>query len=255
MTEPRRLSHATTNQRVFELVAGRDLPARRVLDVGAGEGYFSRLLGEHLKARHAVPPASVVRACDLYPDRFRYPDVPCDAIAPDGRLPYPDGGFDVACAIEVIEHLEDQFAFARELYRVLRPGGRAIVTTPNVLNLNSRLRFLHSGLAVLFDPLPLASHDPVHTAGHIHPIAFYYLGYLFQRAGFRELRVHYDRTKKSAVGWLVLLAPFIFPARALAALRLRLRQPAVYAENRRLFGTVNSLRMLTSRSVVLEAVK
>jgi len=78
---------------------------------------------------------------------------------------------------------------------------------------------------------------------------------VFHRAGFRQLRVHYDRTKKSAVAWLLLLAPFIFPARALAALRLRLRRPAVYAENRALLGPVNSLRMLTSRSVVLEAVK
>ncbi|HEX9705783.1 MAG TPA: methyltransferase domain-containing protein, partial [Gemmatimonadales bacterium] len=216
MSSPQRLSHQTTNQRVFELVAGGDLLATRVLDVGAGEGYFSRLLGEHVKSRFAVPPATVLRACDLYPALFRYPDVSCDPIAADGRLPYPDGSFDVACSIEVIEHLEDQFAFARELHRVLKPDGRAIITTPNVLNLNSRVRTLHSGLAVLFDPLPLASPDPVHTSGHIHPIPFYYLGYVFHRAGFRQLRVHYDRTKKSAVAWLLLLAPFIFPARALA---------------------------------------
>lgn len=47
------------------------------------------------------------------------------------RLPCPDGAFDVVISIDVHEHLDDCEPFNRELVRVLRPGGRVLVTTPN----------------------------------------------------------------------------------------------------------------------------
>jgi SAM-dependent methyltransferase len=254
MSDIRRLSHASTNDTVLALVTSGDLRGRRVLDVGAGEGYFSQLLGEHLKAG-GLQPAAVLRACDLFPAMFRYPDVPCDAIDAAGRLPYDDARFDIVCAVEVVEHLQDQFHFARELYRVTRPGGRTLITTPNLLNVNSRLRYLTSGFWLLFDPLSLSSHDPVHTAGHIHPVTFYYLAYLFRRAGFRDVRLHVDRRKRSAAALAVLLAPLFWWGRWRLAARLRRKQPAVYAENAALLAAQNSWALLTSRSVVLEATK
>lgn len=253
--DPARFSHERTNERVLALVTREPLSGRRLLDFGAGEGYFSRRLGDYIQARYGIPPAEVLRACDLHPAAFRYSGIPCDPIAPDGSLPYPDASFDIVCCIEVVEHLEDQFRFARELFRVLRPGGRAFLTTPNVLNINSRVRFLHSGFGLLFDPLPLATHDAVHLAGHIHPVSFYYLGYLLRRAGFSAVHVHFDRTKKSGLAWLVLLAPFLLAARALAAVGRRGQRAALYAENQELMRPINSLRMLTSRSVIAEAVK
>jgi hypothetical protein len=157
--------------------------------------------------------------------------------------------------VEVVEHLEDQFHFARELHRVTRPGGRAIVTTPNLLNLNSRLRFLANGFWLLFDPLSLSSRDPVHTAGHIHPVTAYYLAYLFYRAGFRDVRLHTDRHKRSAMCWAVLLAPLWLAGRWRLAARLRRRQAAVLAENAAVLRAVNGWALLTGRSVVLEACK
>src|SRR5262245_24377964 len=47
------------------------------------------------------------------------------------RLGFADNSFDVAIVIDVHEHLEDCTALNREIFRVLKPGGRAIVTTPN----------------------------------------------------------------------------------------------------------------------------
>jgi SAM-dependent methyltransferase len=161
----------------------------------------------------------------------------------------------LVCSLEVIEHLEDQFRFARELFRVTRPGGRAIVSTPNVLSANSRYRFLHSGFGVLFDPLPLSSSDPVHTSGHIHPIAFYYLAYLFRRAGFDEVRVHFDRRKRSAVALTVLLGLPIVLGHAAFLRRLRRKAPQVLAENRELLAQMNSWDMLTSRSIIVEGTR
>ncbi len=47
------------------------------------------------------------------------------------RIPVEDAGFDVVVTIDVHEHLDDCSAFNRELFRVTRPGGIAVVTTPS----------------------------------------------------------------------------------------------------------------------------
>jgi len=169
-TDIRPISHTSTNDKVFSLVLPHLRAGARIVDVGAGEGYFSKMVGDRLQTEKGLAPESVLAACDLFPEFFRYSGIRCDPINPDGSLPYPDASFDVACSLEVIEHIKDQFAFARELHRIVKPGGVAIVSTPNVLNLNSRVRYLHSGFTVLFDPLPLSSDDPRHTAGHINPV-------------------------------------------------------------------------------------
>jgi len=48
---------------------------------------------------------------------------------------------------------------------VLKPNGLMVVTTPNVLNMKSRLRYLVSGFANLFGPLPVKNQDRFNTAG------------------------------------------------------------------------------------------
>ena len=48
-----------------------------------------------------------------------------------GQLPCPDGAFDLVISIDVHEHLDSCEPFNRELVRILRQGGRLLVTTPN----------------------------------------------------------------------------------------------------------------------------
>lgn len=252
MTSPAPISHVATNNRILDLAAPLLKPGSRVVDVGAGEGYFSQLLAERVRSSLQTDPADVVRACDLYPEFFRYPDVPCDPIDAAGTFPYADGSFDVAVSVEVVEHLQDQFHFLREIFRVVRPGGRAFVSTPNLLNINSRLRYMHSGFWLLFDPLPLTSHDPRHTSGHIHPVTAYYLAYLFARAGFIDIRIHFDRHKRSAAALAALTWPLRALPNALFERRLRRKQPATAAENGELVRSLNGWGMLTSRSIIVE---
>jgi SAM-dependent methyltransferase len=51
--------------------------------------------------------------------------------AEPGRLPFQSGAFDTVVSIDVHEHLSDPLPFCAELYRIVRPGGRTIVTVPN----------------------------------------------------------------------------------------------------------------------------
>lgn len=47
-------------------------------------------------------------------------------------FPLADASADAVVANQVIEHILDPFKFAHEIYRILRPGGRCVVTTPNI---------------------------------------------------------------------------------------------------------------------------
>ena len=254
-TEIRPISHHSTNDLVFKLVKPSIRAESLIADVGAGEGFFSQLVGQFAEREMHIAPSDVIAPSDLFPELFRYAAIKCAPIGHDGRLPYADASVDAACSLEVVEHVEDQFAFARELHRILKPGGNAIISTPNILNLNSRWRNLHSGFAVLFDPLLMSSNDPVHTSGHIHPVSYYYLAYQLRRAGFVATAVRYDRFKTSARMLALFLAPFIYLGNFLLKLRLRRRKPDVMVENAGILDELWSFGMMTARSIVVVATK
>ncbi len=171
-----------TNAKVLALLETHLAQAGRVLDIGAGEGYLARRVLDLIESKGY---AARLEACDLFPDNFRVPEVPCHAINLHGGLPLPDQSVDLAYSVEVLEHLEDQFLFFREVHRVLRPGGHFVLTTPNVLSLTSRVRTLLAGFPELFGALPIHGYDPQHVGGHIHPVSVYYISYMAEKAGFR----------------------------------------------------------------------
>lgn len=258
----RPISHPSTNAKTFELVRPYLDRGARIVDVGAGEGYFSKMVGEYISARPQQTSSSAslsldarMSACDLFPSLFRYSGITCDAIGTDGRLPYDDATFDVVCSLEVIEHIEDQFKFTRELYRILKPGGVAVISTPNILNINSRQRFLNVGFAVLFDPLLLSSTDPVHTSGHINPVSYYYLAYQLRRAGFTSVTVEYDRFKSSARFMMLFARLQMSLLGWMFRSRLARKKPDVARENASILDDLNSTKMLTARSIIAIATK
>ncbi|MBL8862117.1 MAG: class I SAM-dependent methyltransferase [Planctomycetes bacterium] len=244
-------SNRSTGAAVLRELAALDWTHARVADVGAGRGGFSKLLFEDLERRRGVDPAAVILPCDLVPASFEYPRLSCAAIRPDGSLPYADGAVDAAVSMEVIEHVEDQFRFLRELVRITRPGGLVIVTTPNTHHLPSRLRALSTGFPVLYDPLPLARHDPRRLGGHIHPIAPYFLLYAAHRAGLSDLRLVHDRHKTSARLLALPLWPWIRASTWAHRARLRRKHPDVLAENEPWLRRIDSLDMLTSRTAII----
>jgi SAM-dependent methyltransferase len=243
-----------TSRRVLELVADLDWQRARLLDVGAGRGAFCKLLGEWL-AERGIAPGPHVQACDLHPESFELSGIECTPLATDGALPFADGTFDAVVSLEVVEHVEDQFAFLRELARVVRPGGRVIVTTPNVLSVQSRMRTLAFGFPELFDPLPLSGGDVRLLGGHIHPISPYFLVLAALRAGLEEPELHADRTKRSSAFWAVALAPILQGGGLVHRRKAARKRPVDWEKNRALLQSISSWPLLTSRTAILSARK
>lgn len=247
-------SAPATSRCVLELLADVDWSSARFVDVGAGRGHFVRLVAERLRAR-GFEPRDRIFACDLVPGSFEVADVDCRPIGDGGRLPFGDGEFDAIVSIEVVEHVEDPFLFWRELARIAKPGATIVVTTPNVLNVNSRLRTLFTGFPLLFDPLPLDRHDPRRLGGHIHPLTPYYLAYGALRAGLAEPSFHPDRTKASAVALACVLWPLLRVGRLRHELRWRRKTPDILEQNRALLEAQNGWALQTCRSTVLRVRK
>jgi MPBQ/MSBQ methyltransferase len=104
--------------------AGLDqLPAgTRVLDVGCGIGGSSRILAQDYGfsvTGITISPKQVKRAQELTPTGLDVQFLVEDALA----MSFPDGSFDVVWSIEAGPHMPDKALFARELLRVLKPGG------------------------------------------------------------------------------------------------------------------------------------
>jgi MPBQ/MSBQ methyltransferase len=105
-------------------------PGTTVLDVGCGIGGSSRILAQDYGFQVTgvtISPQQVKRATELTPAgvsaQFRLDD----AMA----LSYPDASFDVVWSIEAGPHMPDKAVFARELLRVLKPGGILVVADWN----------------------------------------------------------------------------------------------------------------------------
>lgn len=115
--------------REFDFVFGRCPPSlfAKGLELGAGDGYQSRLLSRHVRslistdfagtpAGHANSPGVEYRRCD----------------AEEVDACFPDGGFDLVYSSNLLEHLPDPARALRGIHRILGDDGTAVHVVPNV---------------------------------------------------------------------------------------------------------------------------
>lgn len=99
-----------------------------VIEVGFGEGYGTSILAQACKSIVGID----VDAASVSHANSKYGTENCRFVGYDGhRIPFADGQFDAAISFQVIEHIKDDIHFASEISRVVKPGGKAFITTPN----------------------------------------------------------------------------------------------------------------------------
>lgn len=128
------------HERALELLDEIGIAGKKVVDLGAGSGAFTEKL--------LLRGAAYVVALDIDASRFGLLGSPLvDFVIADLEtgIPLRDEGFQVAVAIEVIEHLFNVKSFIEEIHRILKRNGVLVLTTPNVEHLLSRIYFLFSG--------------------------------------------------------------------------------------------------------------
>lgn len=95
-----------------------------VLEIGTGTGYGIEIIAPHAQ-RFVTIDKQMPPLAEELPDNVEF----LQATVPP--LPFEGERFDCVISFQVIEHIERDVDFVREICRVLRPGGRLILTTPN----------------------------------------------------------------------------------------------------------------------------
>ena len=108
------------------LLLGAIRPGDRVLDLGCGAGRFVAALCD----AGTVPVGVELAEAALERARRNVPGADLRLVEPDGSLPLDHASVDLVWCSEVLEHVADTAHALLEVRRVLRPGGRLLVTVP-----------------------------------------------------------------------------------------------------------------------------
>ena len=191
------LVHQAIHDTVVEVL--EKLPRGALLDVPAGQGELAARL---------IAKGFDVRCCDLYPEIFRLDGVEIRRGNLNGELPFDDRSFGYVTCLEGLEHIENPQQAIREFARLLQPGGQLVVSVPNILNIEERLKWLVYGYTSHFKPITREQSERLRAeydnreeiAAHVNPIGYSELRYILEKNGFQIASLHRDKPKAHA--WL-----------------------------------------------------
>jgi SAM-dependent methyltransferase len=218
------------------------------LDIGSGTGALISLIKNYAPG---FKPTCIDYTDKLLQDKAIKVDVVDLNLQ---KLPYQDDKFDFVSCTEVVEHLENYRLVVREAYRVTKKGGLVVFTTPNTLNLLSRVRYMWTGFQNLFGPLDVGRGEFFSTGGHITPVSYFFLAHALAEAGFDDIEVKFDKKQTSAYPFMVIFYPLILLLGVRSFARER-RKGFINASNQHLITPINSIEMLLGRTIVVSARK
>lgn len=210
-------------------------PGARALDISAGDGLSTGILTKRgwnviATERRTTRPGWV--AADLNDD-----------------LPFRDSEFDLVLMLEVIEHLPDIPHALGEVARVLKPGGTAILTTPNRLNVASRIHYLLTGY-YKGRRAPLPYRYRVADGRNWHVMGLNDFHWMAHGFGLRMDALGKSHRKLKAK----LMAPIFYPFIAGASWMLYVRgvkDPAQREINREIFRLMTSASCLMDENIIM----
>lgn len=206
------------------------VPGQVLLDLPAGNGKFSEALRQD---------GFEVVSGDINKELNSYVHVNMEA----ERFPFEDKSFDWVVCMEGIEHVLSPASLVSELCRITKDDGHIIISTPNVQSFYSRLKFLFTGVLYMFEPETTRHpRGSLLDRGHISPMTFPSLCYLFAEHGFSVQRVAGDKVKRLAYLPIYLLLGLI----TVLNIKRRLRKnPDVEA-----YRFMSQRELLSSRSFI-----
>ena len=113
-----------------------------VIDIGTGSGNLLRELNGYMLMKNVY---GIDKSIFLSEQNAQYADRISSVDLNFDKMPFEDNKFDVAFALQTVEHLENPWHFVRETYRILKGKGKFLVSIPYGRDLASRLLFLFSG--------------------------------------------------------------------------------------------------------------
>lgn len=141
----------------------------KVLDLGCNDGGLTDKIA---KRGNEVLGVDLPRVIEIA--KKKYPSLKFLAFDLSQEFPWGDNSFDLIVAPEIIEHMVDDILFLKRCYRVLKKGGRLILTTPNMAYVRTRMRLLRGKYS--------------EGETHIHQYTFATLRRRLEECGFKIIK-------------------------------------------------------------------
>jgi SAM-dependent methyltransferase len=187
MVELKEYTEGGVHDKVLECI--NDFPKGWILDAPSGQG---KLSGELERLGFKVFLGDIARENILYKNGRQ---IQLDL---NSFLPLKEGVLDYAICVEGVEHIENPHHLVREFSRLVKRGGLLILTTPNVMTIKSRLRFLfysYLDYFKFFGPLPPEARYRIeeHEHQHVNPLFYPEIKFILEKYGFKIERVETNR--------------------------------------------------------------
>lgn len=143
---------------MVNIINSLDLVDKNILDIGCYNGTFLSLIKNKNNNFYGIEASDYgVEECkkkNIQVKQFFFDD--------KSTIPFENNFFDIIIAGEIIEHIYDTDFFLEEIYRILKPGGKLLLSTPNVASLGRRIM-----LALGISPILETSPNESDSSGHI----------------------------------------------------------------------------------------
>ncbi len=184
---PRPITSRKNHDKVMAIF--KQFPAGNVLDASCGEGALSVRLHDA---------GFIVRCCDIDLELMRAKGFESRQVDLNtGRIDYPDGSFDYVASVNGLHRLYNIENAISEFARMLKPGGKLVISIPNYAGIARRIRFLMTGTIAKNIVQPSFRQVTDKPEAHFrNPLTLPQIRSALVASGFRVDRIMNERTRK-----------------------------------------------------------